>query len=124
MSYKIDYRDGGYIARFEGDITIDEINLANGEVHGHENFDVHRYQVINLLEANLVAVTEDDVLIPAAINYVASKTRKNVKMAIVANQSYTVTLAKHFVSSAGDMSLPWQVKVFSELESALKWAKT
>ena len=123
MSYKIDYCDGGYTAYFSGNITIEEINLANGEVHGHPHFDSHRYQIVNFLDADLNGVSEDDVLIPAAIDKVAAKTTQTVKVAIVANQIHSMTLAQYFVTSAQHMEVPWKFRVFPELTTAEQWAK-
>ena len=123
VSYTIDYQDGGFIIALKGNITLDELNLANGDIHGHQYFDAHHFQIVNLLDASLVSMSQEDILIPTAIDYVASKTRKNVKMAIVAQQPHSLQLAEYFIKSARDMNIPWKIKIFPELQAALLWAK-
>lgn len=124
MPYDFDYSEGGYVVRFKGNVTIEELNDANGEIQGHSDFDFHNYQIVDLLKADLSSVNEKAALIPAATDSVASETRKNVKVAVVASESHALSVANSYVKLAREMSSSWEFDVFSTYEDALKWAKT
>ena len=47
MSYRLKYINKGYIITFIGDITVENLNNGNGEIHGHSEFDTHIYQIFD-----------------------------------------------------------------------------
>jgi hypothetical protein len=44
--------------------------MANGEIQGHVEFDNHNYQVVDLLDADLSSVTEEETEFPAVTDLV------------------------------------------------------
>ena len=62
MSYRLKYINKGYIIIFIGDITVENLNNGNGEIHGHSEFDTHIYQIFDVRKANLSSISIDDAL--------------------------------------------------------------
>lgn len=89
VSYKLNYRDGGFLIEVTGLTSIHDIDESNGKLHGDEHFDRHRFQLWDLSEADFSSISESDILEAAAVDVVASKTRYNVKVAFLI-QNYHV----------------------------------
>lgn len=124
MSYKLVYKDNGFIIAFFGDISIKELNKGNGDIHGHYEFDTHRYQIVDLREANLSDVSMEDTLEPAAMDVVASATNTSVRIALVASDTHSFNICKEFADHSKEMGSPWGYGVFYDYNEALEWAKT
>jgi len=125
MSYELRYNDGGFVAVFKGNVTIDELNSANGEMHGHFDFDNHRYQIVDLLEANLDSVCDEDTEFPAVTDSIASETTvRKVKVAFVVEESYALSIVNGYVEHARRLVPKWKFGVFSTPEVAFTWATT
>lgn len=72
MLYYLNYKNNGFFLTHKGLITIDEIHEANGLIHGHEEFDSHKYQIINLLDADFSTINQSESIEPAATDLVMS----------------------------------------------------
>nr|WP_320010143.1 hypothetical protein [uncultured Desulfobulbus sp.] len=125
MSYELRYFNQGFHARFHGEVSIDELNRANGEMQGHFDFDHHRYQLIDFLDATLDSVTEDDAEFPAVTDSVASKTtRLCVKVAFVVTEAYALSLVHSYIQYARLFVPKWKFEVFPRRSSALAWVES
>lgn len=124
MSYELSYNDRGFVIRFKGDVTIEELNDANGKIHGHAKFDYHRYQIVDLLDADLSSVSGEDAKVPAVTDYIASLRKWNVKVALVAVKSPALNAANNYAEQARQLTPTWKFKIFSTFEDALKWVNT
>lgn len=123
MPYDLNYIDSGFVAIFKGEVTIEELNEANGEIQGHSNFDDHNYQIVDLLAADLSTVTEEDTEFPAVTDSVASVSRWNVKVALVVTEEHALSIVNSYVRYAQQLTPRWQFAVFSTRGDALQWAK-
>lgn len=124
MSYELSYSENGFLVHFEGSISIDELNRANGEIQGHDDFDYHKYQIIDLLDANLSSVTEEDTEFPAITDSVASKTTNySVKVAFIVKESYALSIVNSYLQYSRQLVPKWKFGVFSTRNGALKWVK-
>ena len=124
MSYYISYKDNGFFLTHKGIITIDEIHKANGLIHGHEEFDSHKYQIINLLDADFSTICQSKSKEPAVTDLVASKSQSNIKVAIVAWEANAISFCKLYISESKQRGSPWDFEIFSDLEAALEWCGT
>ena len=124
MSYFLTYKNKGFFLTHNGIITIDEIHEANGLIHGHEEFDSHKYQIINLLEANFSSINLNESIEPAATDLVASRIRSNIKVALVARESKAINFCALYISVSKQDGSSWVFEIFSELENALQWGDT
>ena len=124
MSYHISYKNNGLFFTHKELITIDEIHEANGLLHGHEEFDSHKYQIINLLDADFSTISQSKSIEPAATDLVASKTKSNIKVALVVREAKAVNFCRLYISKSKQFDSPWSFKIFLDLESALEWSST
>lgn len=123
MSYKLDYRDGGFTIRFEGRITADELNQGNGDIHGHDQFDYHSYQIVDLLAADLTPLSEQDAQFPALTDSASSSRRWKVKVALVVTEKHALSVVNSYVMYARKYIPHWEFEVFATVEEALMWAR-
>ena len=124
MPYHISYKNNGLFLTHKELITIDEIHEANGILHGHEEFDSHRYQIINLLDADFSTISQSKSIEPAATDLVASKTKSNVKVALVVRDARAINFCRLYISESKQLGSPWDFEIFSDLEVALEWSST
>ena len=124
MSYKLSYSEYGFVLRFKGNITIEELNNANGRIHGHVNFDFHRYQIIDFLSADISSITSNQAKEPAAMDAVACLTLWRVKVAFVAVENKTLSVINDYIAEVRQLIPRWEFDIFSTCEDALRWAKS
>ncbi len=124
MSYELSYSDGGFLLRFEGNVTNDELNMANGEIHGHEEFDSHRFQVVDVLDADLSLLTEDDAALPAETDAVSATRKWHVKVALIVAKPKDVIVVDSYVAAARQLIPHWEFGVFSTRENGMKWVNS
>jgi len=121
MPYTLDHKDNGFIVTHTGIITIEEINEANGRIHGHEGFDLHRYQIINALDADFSKITHSHARMPGATDSIASRTRSNVQVAILVEEPTAARFCEHYIETAKRMGSSWEFQIFADLRSAREW---
>ena len=124
LSYHVTYKNNGFFLRHEGFLTISELHEANGLIHGHEKFDYHKYQIINLLDADLSTINESKSTELAATDLAASKTQSNIKVALVVREAQAINFCKGYISKSMESGSPWDFELFPELEDALQWVST
>jgi len=123
MSYQLVYEDKGFIIRFFGDVSSDELNKGNGDIHGHSEFDAHRYQIVDLREANISSVSLADSQVPAAIDVASAITNTSVRLALVASDAHSFAVCKEFAIQSIEMGSPWRYNILYDYNEALEWAK-
>lgn len=114
----------GFILVFDGLTTLDDINDANGKLQGLENFDRHKYQIWNLLNADLSTITTTEIKEPAAYDWAASLAVPNVKATMVGTEQAVIELWDAYVEQSKKMGSPWNFERFSNFSDALKWSRT
>ena len=124
MAYHITWNQEGTIVNLSGLLSIDEINEANGIVHGDARLDNHKYSIWNFLEADLSQLTESDLLQPAATDGAASISILDMKVAIVAVDSHAVKVLEHYVQYAIQVTTWWEFGIFNSMQDALHWAES
>ncbi len=122
MPYTLIYRDNGFFAKHSGVITIDEINEANGKIHGHVDFDSHKFQVINLLEADLTHLHASLARIPGAIDSAGSRVNSHVKVALIAVDYISIQFCLEYINTARRLKSSWEFLIFSNEKEAILWA--
>ena len=124
MAYDIRFKNNGFVVFQSGLITIDEIEEVNNFIHGHENFDSHRYQIMHLLDADFSEIILDTSEEPAAMDWAGSLTQRKVKVAFVVQEPNAVDYCKQYISHSKDMESPWDFELFADMKGALKWVGT
>jgi hypothetical protein len=121
MAYEISFKNNGFIVVQSGVISIDEINKANGDMHGHKEFDSHKYQIINLLDADFTEIIKKSYDEPAAMDWAGSLTQEKVKVAFVVQDPTAVNYCNSYISESKDMASPWDFALFADMKDALEW---
>jgi hypothetical protein len=124
MSYKLFYGGKGFIISFSGIVSIDELNEGNGDIQGHEKFDNHRYQIVDLREADLSGVSLEETEEPAGTDLFASMINTSVRIALIVSDVIAHTVCQEFVNKSLAIGSPWKYGIFYDYDKALTWAKT
>jgi hypothetical protein len=124
MSFSLFFENKGFILEHRGHTTIEEINDVNALIHGHKRFDSHKYQLINLLNADFSDVDQSKAVIPAATDWAASNTQVDIKVAMVAQSPQSIAFCQNYMAISQELGSPWLFKLFSELNDASEWAAT
>ena len=122
MSYLLDFHDKGFFVSMTSVITLDDIDRSNGDLHGHRDFDHHRFQLWDLSKADFSPISESDILEAAATDFVASKTRYMVKVGFIVLDDHVKTICSAYISQSLAMGSPWQFEIFDDPDVARKWA--
>lgn len=123
MSYQLVHEGNGFIVTFYGDVSISEINEANGEIQGHAEFDTHRYQLIDFRAASLTKVTKEDSHEPAATDVVAATMNPSVRLALLSPDAISVPICEEFARESIELGSPWKYGIFYDYDAALEWAR-
>lgn len=121
MPHSMTYHSQGFHAKFEGVISGKELEWVNSKIYEHPEFDSHRYQVIDLLDADMSALSEDDTESIAASDFGGSLSRGEVKVALVASNKTTIALCEQYKKVTESLSSTWQVRIFSDFKQANSW---
>ena len=121
MAYDLHFNNNGFVLIHKGIITISEIHEANGRIQGHQDFDLHTHQIIDLLQADFSNITQKKADEPAATDWVASRLCPTVKIAIVVDEERAVAFSQQYIDKSIKMESPWHFSLFTEMQEALKW---
>lgn len=124
MAYQITYKERGSIVNCSGTLNIQEINEANGVLHGHESFDKHRYQIWNLLNADMSQITEEEMNEPAATDLAAGLSVFKMKVALVVRDNYAVKLCENYRNVVRELGSNWECQIFNSMNDAQKWIES
>jgi len=121
MPYQIEWRDCGVYWTYTGVVTGEDILQSNFDIYGDERFDDLRYEIVNLLEAEKVEVSERHMQKVAHLDSAAARTNTNIRVAVVAREAEAVflqTLYSKFSKENG-----WPTRLFESVEDAEAWVK-
>lgn len=121
MAYQIEWRDGGVFVTLTGDIDIEELNEANGRIHGDERLDSMDYQIWLMSGADLSGISLREIEQPTATDNIAASFKAQVRVALVSHSPHTRELAEHYRRESAAMGSPWEIRTFEELEEAEAW---
>ncbi len=124
MSYQITLKEKGTIVECSGTLSIQEINEANGLLHGHARFDEHTYQIWNYENADLSQITEDEMVEPAATDWAATISVPKMKVALVVRDDHAVKLCEHYIERSKEYTSKWECQLFDSMDDALEWVES
>ncbi len=124
MTYHITWNEKGVILNLLGEINIQEINEANGIIQGDARLEDLKYQIWDLLEADLSPISKIQVEVPAAIDLAASKSVLKMKVAFIAQESHSVEVCQHYIKESKDLGSPWEFGLFNCMGNAMEWGES
>ena len=121
MSYSLVFESKGFILSHFGRISISEINNANYKILGHEDFDTHRYQIVDLLGADFSGIDVERAVEPAAFDAAGALTMKHVHVALIAYEKKAVEFCNKYISEVKSFGCPWHFRLFKNMSEARQW---
>lgn len=121
MAYQLKQENNGFLLVHTGTVSIEEINEVNGLIHGHPDFDTHRYQIVDLLAADFSEILTSTAKQPGATDWAASKTVSRVKVAILVEEPDAREFCQEYVSTAQQMGSDWEFALFPCRDEARQW---
>ena len=119
MPYHIEWRNRGVYWSYTGVVTGEDILQSNFDIYGDERFDNLRYQIVNLLEAEKIEVSERHMQKIACLDTAAAQTNKKVFVAIIAREAEARNLQKLYAKHARGES--WPSRLFGSVKDAESW---
>lgn len=108
---------------FTDRVSIHQIHEANGVLHGSEKVDQHDFAIFDLLDADLTQVTLTEVEEPAATDSVLSDSLPSIRLALVARETHSLALCRHYRKTLHEFDSPWECRIFTSMPEALTWAE-
>ena len=121
MAFEIAWEPRGVCKRYFGYVTDEELLQSLIKVESDHRFDTLRFVINDFLEVESFAVTEDNVLLIAAIDKAASLTNPNIGIAIVATDMQIQALAKLYATSSLNV---YPTEIFPSVAEARAWIST
>lgn len=119
MSYHINWESDCVTINWEGKISLEENIEANGVIYGDKRFDQIRYQVSNLLNANLSQMLIKNIKVVGELDKQSSIWNKRLQVVHIATDSHTLKLIDYWEQLMQGSG--WSFKTFSTINEAEKW---
>jgi hypothetical protein len=119
LPYSTRWEPRGVVWKFAGRVTGHELLSANHEIYGDARFDEMRYQIVDLTEVEVFDVTEEDMLVVAANDRAAARSRANVRVAVATADEMVRQLSEMYEGATSPS--PWTQRVFDSVSAAREW---
>lgn len=120
MSYELVWEPSGVVMRLSGFVSNAELMRARGDVDGNERFDELRHVICDFRTSTGGSIDVDDVDELAAMDLAASRTNRDIRIAVVAaqTQAQVIELANHYARSKMNV---YPTRTFSSEAEARVW---
>jgi len=115
MAYEMVWEDGGVYWKYSGLVTGEEILQASTQIYGDARFDSINYKYVNLINAEDITITDNEVLLIAYQHKAAEQSNPKVKNIIVARPDCKP--ARDFVEFIKQNS-KWKAELFHDVNEA------
>ncbi|MBC35382.1 MAG: hypothetical protein CL663_05000 [Bacteroidetes bacterium] len=119
MSYQISWESDCVTINWEGKISLEENIEANGVIYGDKRFDQIKYQVSNLLNANLSEMLIKNIKVVGELDKQSAIWNKRLQVVHIATDSHTLKLIDYWEQLMHGSG--WSFKTFSTINEAEKW---
>lgn len=119
MNYEIEWKDGNFIATFNGFVVFSDIIDVDNIMYGDKRFDKMKFQLLDFSDIESVEITRAQIKIISSLDRSSSIWNNNMKVAIVTNNKNLLELTEVYRKSL--KGIDWLVETFSNIEDARKW---
>lgn len=123
MPYKTTWDNHGICWQLEGIITSQEIFDLTNDFYQNPKSDRIKYQIVDCTHVEQFAL--DDTISTmaeiAALDYAASLSIHNVKVALVATRPKIKRINQEYIDNSRLLHSNWEIKIFDDLLSARNW---
>ena len=121
MAYHIIWKKEGAILTFSGGLSIEEINKANGILHGDPRIESHKYTIWDFSGASLSSITEDEIDQPAATDSAAASYVNKMKVMLVVQEAHATKVCNRYIETAKQFISNWEFAIFNSMVGATMW---
>ena len=124
MSYQLFDEGSGLVFRFSGDITYQEITVANHEGWEHPGWEKHQYQIWDFLNAKSLASNELEAKMTASMDkahtrVTQSRLSRPMKVAFVSDNEHFIKLMEAYVAESESENM--EARIFADEANAREW---
>lgn len=125
MSSNFEFIDDGFIARFSGRVSLNDILSVNIALNAHPAFNQHQFQLFDFSDATIVPnnEAEEELENHAIADYGFSIRKRKVKVATVATDPEIIRLADIYQTDSKKLGNSWLFQIFDNFDEALTWVK-
>jgi hypothetical protein len=122
MPYTIDWMDDGVYTKHIGILSFDDNVKFVGELYADPRYDSIKFQISDLLEADMSHYDEKAAQRIGKLDEVSTKWNPHMKVAHLATDPETIRIVKSYEESMKDSG--WEFEIFENFEDAIKWARS
>jgi hypothetical protein len=122
MTFNIKWDKKGVYVKFHGVVNAQDLIDANNYVISNANFESISFQIFDFLDKEDFKITSYDINIIGAMDKSQSDFNKEMKVAIVTQDDYVKEITSEYIDIMKDSH--WKIQIFSDYDSAIKWAKS
>ncbi len=119
MPYKITWEEQGTYIQWYGECTPEENMQANGKIYGDSRFDLIRYQISDVLQADTNSFTDRNIEVIAKLELKASIWNKSLLVAHVTRDQKLIQQIRIYEDIMKDSN--WEFGIFDSLNAARVW---
>jgi hypothetical protein len=121
MAHELVWESNGVYWKYSGNVTGNEIIDASTSIYGDARFITLKYKFVDFFDVKNFEMDQSQLALIAYQHLAAERANPYLKNAILIKPDHKMTqMAHEFAAFFGKSS--WEVKVFTNLEEANKWA--
>lgn len=121
MPYTTSWEANGIYWKFSGVVTDCDVLNANYEFYGDYRSDIARYQIVDGSDITGLELSEDLGEQLAIMDVESSRRIRNVKVALVGNDSEVKASFQAYVDASHEHGANWTFALFADVDSARRW---
>ena len=111
--------DDGFVFRFHGVVTLDDVMVASREWYDRHDLDQYRYQIWDFGNVDRVDMDDFGARIVAVMDDMPYRLNKSQKLALIGNRDDVINLFKEYVLTLENDKII--TRIFRDESEARKW---
>lgn len=121
MPYTTNWEKNGIYWQLSGVVTSEEIFNFTNSFYQDPKSDTIKYQIVDCLNIIKFELSDNTMKEVAALDYAASLSIHNIKVALLINDSDSKTINQTYINYLHTFNSDWVVKIFDNLNDARQW---
>ena len=121
MAYELIWEDNGVYWKYSGNVEGNEIIDASTSIYGDARFITLKYKFVDFFDVKNFKMDKSQLALIAYQHLAAERANPYLKNAILIKSGHKITRMAHEFAAYFDKS-SWEVKVFTDMDEANKWA--
>ena len=121
MAYELIWEDNGVYWKYSGNVEGNEIIDASTSIYGDARFITLKYKFVDFFDVKNFKMDKSQLALIAYQHLAAERANPYLKNAILIKSGHKTTRMAHEFAAYFNKS-SWEVKVFTDMDEANKWA--